>query len=592
MTHSTPESDSRRQFLGSAAVAGVANLIISSEGQAQAVPPQYAGLTPLWPAPSLAAQKAPVTNPPLAALALNKAAFGPRPGDIDAFNALGGDDTMRLSAWVDEQLNPTSDDPDVDERLAGLLLSVEPADVAAYDTIDKTALQLWTEHARNENDNSVRNRPVWQMERLTLLRGTYSQWQLREVLFDFWFNHFNVYGREFPTQGMMPEYDRTLRPHIFGNFGALLNATAKTASMLYYLDNYANTWPKPNENYAREVLELHTLGAIENYYGAVDPASLGTNTKGQRKGYTEIDVFQFARALTGWAVSDTTDSSPDTGEFMFRPLRHYNFTAGPIQVLDVTIPTTGGEKDVTDILDYLAGHYGTARYIAWKLCTRLIGDNPPPSIVTSTANEFYNRSGDSDQLMEVYRHVLLSNEFKTTWGTKVKRPVETLIRAMRAVDVNLTFRIEHSASNNIFNRLYDTSHYPFGYEAPTGFPDEQETWQGTGPLIMSWRAITYMLKQSTIVNLADQTNAGIPVENDRTPNNIVDFWMNRALGYALDPVTRDRIVQFITDTVGSTADTLINTTTTTTPPIGDTTYQRILRAVVGLILMSPDAMRR
>lgn len=600
-------SNSRRSFLGGAvalsaaglasAGLGAAGLMATGDTQAQDVPGQFSGLTPLLPAPIQSASKAPVTLPPLAALVLNKAAFGPAQGDVAAFNALGVTDSARLSAWLNIQLNPGNTDPAVDARLAALLASGIPEDVSAYSTINKTAAQLWTEHVRG-SDYIEQNLPVWQVERLTILRGMYSQWQLREVLFDFWFNHFNVYGREFPTQGMMPEYDRVVRQHMFGNFGDMLNGIAKTASMLYYLDNYANTWPYPNENYAREVLELHTLGAIENYYGAVDPATLGNNAKGQRKGYTEIDVFQFARALTGWGIEDASDGPADTGAFIFRPDNHYDFSAGPIKVMGVTINSTGGETDVTSVLNYLAGHFGTARNIAWKLCTRLIGDSPPASIVDSTAEQFYTRRNDSDQLREVYRHILQSTEFQTTWGTKVKRPIETVIRAMRAVGVDLTFRISlddySSPSNGIFYRLEDTSHYPFGYGPPTGFPDEKEIWQGSGPLVMSWRAVTYMLRISSIVNLADQTNIGIPVAADRTPNAIVDFWMNRALGYPLDSVSRDRIAKFIVDNLGmgGTASTTIKTLTTTAAPIGNTTYQKILRAVVGLILMSPEAMRR
>ncbi len=600
------EYSSRRNFLGSAAALGAAGfgaagLLVAGDSHAQDVPDQFAGLTPLMPAPAQSASKAPVTLPPLAALVLNKAAFGPTVAEIAAFDALGANDAARLSAWLNIQLNPGNTDSVVDARLAALLASAVPEDVSAYSTINKTAAQLWTEHVRG-SDYIEQNLPVWQVERLTILRGMYSQWQLREVLFDFWFNHFNVYGREFPTQGMMPEYDRVIRQHIFGNFGDLLKAVAKTAGMLYYLDNYANSWPYPNENYAREVLELHTLGAIENYYGAVDPASLGDNAKGQRTGYTEIDVFQFARALTGWGVEDATDGPADTGAFIFRPDNHYDFSLGPIKVMGVTINNTGGEADVTTVLDYLAGHFGTARYISRKLCTRLIGDDPPASIVNSTAEQFYARRNHSDQLREVYRHVLQSTEFQTTWGTKVKRPIETMIRAMRAVGVDLTFRFilgdYGSPSSGIFYRLEDTSHYPFGYHAPTGFPDEKEIWQGSGPLVMSWRALTYMLRISEIVNLADQTNAGIPVAANRTPNAIVDFWMNRALGYALDSASRDRIVQFIVDNavdnlnMHGTAGTTIKTSTTTTPPIGNTSYQKILRAVLGLILMSPEAMRR
>ncbi|MDX1554750.1 MAG: DUF1800 domain-containing protein, partial [Xanthomonadales bacterium] len=589
----------RRDLIKAGVAFGVAGAALAMAERARAAPPGFDDLVPMRPAPEVAEGVTPAP-PPLAAMVYNKAAFGPRPGDIDAFNALAGNDPQRLAMWVDNQLNPTGADPAVDSRLSALLGSPNPDDVAAFDTVDKTALQLWTEHARSD-DYQVKNRPVWQMERLTLLRGAYSQWQLREVLYDFWFNHFNVFGREFPTQGMMPEYDRQIRAHLFGNFGDMLHANSRTACMLYYLDNYANTWPNPNENYAREVLELHTLGAIENYYGAVDPNSVGNNSQGQRAGYTEIDVFEFAKALTGWGVSDTTDGSPDTGEFIFRPARHYNFSQGPIEVMDITINAPGGgESDVTTILDYLAGHYGTARFIAWKLCTRLIGDNPPESIVSSTADEFYARRFDADQLKEVYRHVLLSSEFQSTWGAKVKRPVETLIRAMRGSDVDLSIRIDHGVSNSIFGRLDDTSHYPFGYGPPTGFPDERELWQGTGPLIMSWRTITYMLRRSDenlpgsgpMLNLAEQTNTLIPLSANRTPQNIVATWMDRVLGYALPSGVSDRMEQFITGIAGIAANQSLHDFTDTNNIGASSTYQRIIRGVVGLVLMAPDAMRR
>jgi uncharacterized protein (DUF1800 family) len=600
----TPRSLGRRCFIGASAALGAAGFALPQIASAAPPPDKFKGKKPMRPAPSQV--QAVATAPPLAALVLNKAVYGPRPGDIDAFNALAGNDTQRLSNWVDDQLNPTLADTEVDDRLAALLISSVPEDQLAYDTLDKTPEQLWLDYARND-DYSIRNRPLWQMERLTLLRAAYSKWQLREVLYDFWFNHFNVFGREFPTSGMMPIYDSVLRQHIFGNFGDMLNAVSKTSTMLYYLDNYANTWPDPNENYAREVLELHTLGAVQNYYGAVDPGTLPDNSKGQRAGYTEIDVFEFARALTGWGVSDTTDGSPDTGSFMFRPDRHYNdWLESSIKVMDVELTETAGEADVTDILDYLAGHYGTAQYIAWKLCTRLIGDNPPQGIVDSTADEFYNRRDQPDQLKEVCRHVLESSEFQETWGAKVARPVETLIRAWRASGVDLTIRLDNNDSNGIWNRIDDTGHYPFGYGPPTGFPDEREMWQGSGPLVMSWRVVTYMLRRDRIVNQAAQTNAHFTLVADRSAQNIVNWWIDRALGYGLPVAYADRIIQYVTDILATiNPDFMGNYATETLETFMDTitvlngdetaknnTYQRIIRGVVGLILMSPDAMRR
>jgi len=583
----------RRSFLGAGAAVGAVGLATPGlKGAKAQVSDRFAGLTPLRPAPEVDETLGSLTPPPLAALVYNKAGFGPRPGDIDAFNALGGNDNQRITAWVDEQLSPTNSDPAVDSRVNPLTGAGE-----AFDTINKTPLQLWLEHARFDGNDgfNVRRRPVIQMERLLVLRGAYSQWQLREVLADFWFNHFNVLGDDFPSRSMMPHYDREIRADIFGNFGDLLATNTKTASMLFYLDNVANTWPNPNENYAREVLELHTLGAIENYYGAVDPATVPNNSRGQRAGYTEVDVMEFAKALTGWTIDAGDNDDPRTGEFLFLPDRHYDeHAANPIEVMDISIATDGGESDVTDILDYLVGHYGTARFIAWKLCTRLIGDSPPESIVSSTADVFFDNRAASDQLRRVYRHILLSNEFRTTWGNKIKRPLETVIRAMRGADVDLTVQIDDSTSNNLLNRIRDAGQRPFDYEPPTGYPDEKGLWQGTGPLVLSWRAVTWLLQRSEIVNLADQTNAEINDPNNRTPSQIVDTWMFRALGYALAPNVANRMIDFVVDVSGVGAtdplDDASNIDTTDTGHNGR--YNRIVRAVVGLVLMSPDAMRR
>ncbi len=599
---------SRRNFLKNSAITGVAGasaltIGFSNKVKADAIAHQFGGLKTLKPSPIMLPSV--VNVPPLGALVYNKAAFGPRPGDIDAFNALGADDATRLASWVDTQLNPTSADTEVDARMSGFFNSG-----SAYDTINKTAAQLWTEHVRytGANEYSTKSRPRHQMERLLILRGTYSQWQLRELLADFWFNHFNVKGNRDVIRSMLPEYDRQIRGHIFGNFYDMLLANSKTASMLFYLDNYRNSWPNPNENYAREVLELHTLGAIENYYGTVDPNTLGNNSKGQRTGYTEIDVFQFARALTGWSIADGTGGAADTGAFLFRNGQHYDdHAANPINVLDVSIGIDGGENDVTDVLSYLANHYGTARFIAWKLCTRLVGDNPPASLVSSTADEFYNRRNDANQLKEVYRHILLSPEFQTTWGTKVKRPLENIIASMRATDIDIDFRDNHSPSNNIFYRLDDTGQKPFDYDDPTGYPDEKALWSGTAPLVTSWRTITYFLNKSArtyddpdtgilgglrYFNLAQQSNTLIPSPLNRTPTQLVDTWMLHLRGYAYDANTRTQLITYVMNKSGATANQSIHDLTDTNNLSNSSTYQRVVYTLIGLIMMSPDAIRR
>lgn len=593
---------SRRQLLGTGSVLGAAGLLSTSlthagEKTSELIPAKFAGLKPLYPVTRNPEQEGiALPLPPFAVLVLNKAAYGPRPGEVNDFNSLPGlDDDDRLGAWLDDQLYPDdSADTELNNRITPFTIpDPDPeADPPPYDMIDKTAAELW-QYGLDE-DYQVRLRPVYQMERLTLLRAAYSKWQLREKLYDFWFNHFNIYGRSFPAYSMMPEYDRQLRAHMFGKFEDMLLANARTASMLYYLDNYSNTWPRPNENYARELMELHTLGAIENYYGAIDPDDVATNSKSERAGYTEIDVFQLAKALTGWGVADGRSDAPDTGEFLFRSDQHYDFSDGDIKVMDVTIAGPGGgESDVTDILTYLARHYGTARYIAWKLCKRMVADDPDEALVASTADVFYDNRDDPDQLRKVYRHVLESVDFKTTWGLKVKRPVEIVIGALRAADMDFTIRLGHSPSNTLAYRLDDTSHFPFYYAAPTGYPDDRSQWQGSGPLIQTWRTVTRMLREGTEVNLADQTNTEIPVVSDRTPENIVNMWMTRALGYSLSLAQAQTVVDFMTGlkNVGD-ADQPLDPDIDTANTGATSKYQQIIMATVGLIVMSPNAMRR
>ena len=210
-----------------------------------------------------ARERVPLAYPGLAVVALNRMGFGPRPGDIAAFNALGADDDARLAAYVAQQLNPdpvAANDTEYHQRRNGLNGYPNPG----FTTLGKSLTQLWQDHQTGGNQ---RGRPVEETRLNTYLRMVYSRWQLREVLADFWLNHFNIYGFEMYTQETFVHYDRdVIRPSIFGNFRTMLEAVTRSTSMLYYLDNYTNTRNGPNENWARELFELMTLGA-ENYYG-------------------------------------------------------------------------------------------------------------------------------------------------------------------------------------------------------------------------------------------------------------------------------------------------------------------------------------
>jgi uncharacterized protein (DUF1800 family) len=229
--------------------------------------------------------------PSLEIIALNRIAFGPRPGDLAALMAMGATSQERLQAYVDQQLNPaTIDDGECEAIIAA----------QGFITLDKSRAQLWTDHVtKKEISWDERVRPARETRAATFLRAVYSKRQLVEVLADFWHNHFNVYGWDSWSAGTWVHYDRdVLRANMLGNFRTMLGAVAKSAAMLYYLDNVSNTSAGPNENYARELFELHGLGA-ENYFGVAStvgpdggylhPAPKGDD--GKPLAYVDEDVY-------------------------------------------------------------------------------------------------------------------------------------------------------------------------------------------------------------------------------------------------------------------------------------------------------------
>jgi uncharacterized protein (DUF1800 family) len=217
-----------------AAATALTTLVAPAVVDAQTAPD--AGATPAMRSPrhTIAAANANAPElPPLAVIALNRIAFGPRPGEIDAFNALGATPEAALTAYVDQQLNPAAiDDSACDAILANY----------QFQTLNKPLAQLWTEHQKNPLTGEDRNAPVRETEKATLLKAVYSKRQLQEVLADFWFNHFNINGWDFWSQSVFVHYDRdVLRANMLGNFRQMLEAVAQSPAMLYYLDNQSNS---------------------------------------------------------------------------------------------------------------------------------------------------------------------------------------------------------------------------------------------------------------------------------------------------------------------------------------------------------------
>lgn len=551
------------------------------------------------------ATAAPATPPPSLALAVfNRCAFGPRPGDLAAFEALGPDDDSRLAAWVAAQLSPNdANDPDFIARRDGNAGLGIPS--PGFTTIGKTLEQLWADHRIAGQQSS---RPADETRLLTYTRMVYSQWQLREVLVDFWMNHFNVYGFETYTRETLVHWDRdVIRPRVFGNFRDLLEATAKSTTMLYYLDNYTNTRTGPNENYARELFELHTLGA-ENYLGVANPLAVppggpwpaGAANAGDPApaGYVDNDVYEAARCFTGWGVNSTT------GLYAYTDANHDRFSKVVLNFGTLNFPADQGfEVDGLQVLDLLAAHPGTGRFVARKLCRRLIADQPPQALVDTVAAVFTDNWQAPDQLRQVYEAILLSDEFKNTWGEKVKRPVELVVSAMRAIGANWLFGWSsqtgptmESDTSSLMTRVLRAGHNLFARVPPDGFPDRIAAWSSSNTRVQCWRLAGWLVDQDIDGSSATDdfrlpviaaTHAAFPIVPPATvpkasANQLVDFWIERLLGRPLPEVEREEIVDFMA--VGASPNAQFDLT--------QSAVKNRMRSMVALILMTPSFLTK
>lgn len=509
--------------------------------------------------------------PPLAVRVLNKCAYGPRPGDVAAFNALGGDDDARLAAWVNRQLAvDTLSDSACDNRIVA----------ANYATINLPLTQLWAQYVRGSNNGGTqRYWPCDEAACIKLVRAVYSERQLYEVMVDFWHNHFNVQGWDFSIAPIFMHYDRDVmrgahpisgKHHALGNFRALLEEVAKAPAMLMFLDNKSSRGSGFNENFARELCELHTLGA-ENYYGTATAGTIpryGADTPwpGLPKGYSDFYVYEAARCLTGWTMRDAHWEFPntpdyDTGEFLYYPPWHdragKNFLASDWN--DLIEPDGPAMSDGRYVFDKLASHPGTAHYICGKLCRRFISDTPPSALVESAAAIWQAQWQAPDQIAQVLRHILTSSAFKSTWGEKTKRPWEALMHALRATSAEITPQPRTGTWNSyseLTSMFQQTGHGPFRWPTPDGYPDHARKWQAVSPLSQTWRTLS-RLGEMRIPGGADTdpnayfqriehvTRAQFPTPATATAGAVIDFWIARFFGYAIEQARRNEIVCFL-----------------------------------------------
>jgi uncharacterized protein (DUF1800 family) len=295
-----------------------------------------------------------------------------------------------------------------------------------------------------------------------LYRAIYSNRQLEEVLVDFWMNHFNVFNGKGPDRLLLTSYERdAIRPYIFGHFKDMLLATARHPAMLFYLDNWQSQSPPDNmftsgarrpginENYARELMELHTLG--------VDG------------GYTQQDVVAVARAFTGWTIYDQAKYA----EFQFNSPFHDRKEK---VILGHTLPAGRGEQDGLDVIDILAHHPSTAKFISKKLAQRFVVDDPPQPLIDRMAATFTKTDGD---LRAVLQTMFASPEFLSegAWRSKVKSPLEMIVSAMRALNADVTDAFV------LAQRIGELGQPLYGKLEPTGYPNTSEAWTNTSGLL-------------------------------------------------------------------------------------------------------------
>jgi len=434
---------------------------------------------------------------------LNRIGFGPRPGDVERVRTIG------LEKYLDQQLHPESiPDRDMNARLASFsTLTMSSRDLAedyfapamrARAQAKKNAAQTGTT-TQADGDKKERTpeqlaaqrkqrEVVDELSEQKILRAAFSDRQLEEVMTDFWFNHFNVFAGKGATRMYLTAYERdAIRPHVLGKFRDLLQATATSPAMLFYLDNWQSADPNApargefrnvnprrphmmpmparpnatqqnnptnrkrglNENYGRELMELHTLG--------VDG------------GYTQADVVAVARCFTGWTIAGPRQG----GGFRFESRMH---DPGEKVVLGHTIKPGGGQNDGEKVLDILAKHPSTARFISTKLVRRFVSDDPPAALVDRAAARFQATNGD---IREVVRTILRSPEFfaADAYRAKVKTPFEFVVSAVRATASDV------SSAVALVQTVRQLGMPLYFCQPPTGYADKANAWVNTGALL-------------------------------------------------------------------------------------------------------------
>lgn len=448
---------------------------------------------------------------------LNRITWGPRPAEMERANAIG------YEAFLDEQLDPARlDDAEADQLLQNL-------PILQMDRITAHSLP------------SREYRCYKALVRGMIVRAVYSRRQLLERVVEFWSDHFNIPAEDYAPDVVQFQRE-VIRKHALGNFRDLLLGTARSPAMLYYLNNAENVAEHPNENYARELMELHTLG--------VDG------------GYTERDVKEVARAFTGWTVHDGVADG-----FYFDPEVH---DQADKSVLGRPLPGGRGLEDGLHVLGILTSHPATARFISRKLCVYFVSDNPPASLVESMAQVWRESQGN---IKTVLRHLFLSAEFQQASGQKFRRPLDFFIGALRATGTTVG---DHWVLDEL---LSDLGQPPYGWQPPNGYPAVAGAWLSTSGLLARWN-IAMRLTHGAYSDAGENnyqlaTDLRHRIGDLADIGTLVDAVATQIFGAPLTGAARAFFINYVGD--GAPPDT----------PVTHRLLGRKLGSLYGLLLASP-----
>jgi uncharacterized protein (DUF1800 family) len=443
---------------------------------------------------------------------LNRLSYGVRPAEVEHARQLG------FETYLDEQLNPaTIPDDDMDKRLEKM-----PILFMDRKTIYQTNYR----------------QPEVLVEGM-IARAVYSQRQLLERMNEFWTDHFNIPGDSDQAGDLIILHRDIIRKHALGNFRDIAFGVAQSPAMLYYLNQAESDKEHPNENYARELLELHTLG--------VDG------------GYTETDVKEVARALTGWTVKDGTKTG-----FYFDKNMH---DSDEKVILGHALPAGRGIEDGLAVLDLAVNHPATAHFICRKLCARFVSDQPPASLVESAAARWMETGGE---IKPVLRHIFLSAEFAQSVGQKLRRPLDFFIGALRATGT------EFRNYWTMYGMLEDLAQIPFGWHPPNGYPDAAGAWVNSGGLLARWNVAMDLTHRAT-----SESDSGMNshlmerIGSPQTVGQLVDNVAAQIFGAPLSEESRSPFINYASGEQGAATS------------VDARLLSRKLGTLYGLMLSSP-----